>query len=161
MKTKRFIALALILLAFVTLGWKSIIYNPLIRGDVDGVPFTWVIPFVDVTADRWILGDTTAAGAYFPDQPIEITKVELFGDPDSGDTISVAIYDGNDSLVCLSDTLCGTAWVNADTAVSLSTTYDIITPSEGMGIFVDFQAGTPNSVNIIIEGFYRQDDSDE
>ncbi len=160
MKTKRYIALILILLTFVTLGWKSIIYNPLIRGDVDGVPFVWTFPFADVTADTWFMGDSTAAGMYAPSQPIEITNVELFGDPDSGDSIMVLIYDGQDSLVAYSDTLVGTTWANSGTAV-ISDDYAIITESEGIGIFINFIAGTPNSCTLIIEGIYRQDDSDE
>ena len=165
MKSKRFIALILILLAFVTLGWKSIIYNPLFRGDVDGVPFVWTFKFADITADTWVIGDTTTAGMYAPSQPLEITNVELYGDPDSGDSIMAKVYSAsagtaNAELAAYSDTLVGTAWANSGTAV-VSDTYAIITATEGLGVLLDFIDGTPNSVTLIIEGVYRQTDSDE
>lgn len=157
---KTFIVFMLALLVLFSLGWKDIIYSPLIRGDVDGIPFVWTYKFADVTADTWFMGDSTAAGMYAPSQPIEITNVELFGDPDSGDSIMVLIYDGQDSLVAYSDTLVGTTWANSGTAV-ISSTYGIITETEGIGIFLNFIAGTPNSCTLIIEGIYRQTDSDE
>jgi hypothetical protein len=163
---KTFIVFMLALLVLFSLGWKDIIYSPLIRGDVDGIPFVWTFKFADITADTWVIGDTTTAGMYVPSQPLEITNVEMYGDPDAGDSIRVVVYSAagggtsNAEVAGTSAWLVGTTWAQTGTA-TVSATYDIITPTEGLGVLLDFKAGTPNSCTLTIEGIYRQTDSDE
>ncbi len=148
-------------LAFIGAGEGPFFTNPVFRGNTSGNRFIMTWKIADVTADTWVLGDTTAAGMYVPEQPLEITDVKLFGDPDSGDSLRVVVYAANggqaNETVATTSYLLGTTWARV-TDTSVSTTYGIVTATEGMGVLIDFQAGTPNSVTVIIEGKYRQGD---
>lgn len=148
-------------LAIMGQGQGPFFTNPIFRGNTSGNRFIMTWKIADVTADTWVLGDTTAAGMYVPEQPLEITDVKLFGDPDSGDSLRVLVYAANggqaNETVVTTSYLLGTTWARV-TDSSVSSTYGIVTATEGMGILIDFQAGTPNSVTLTIEGKYRQGD---
>lgn len=165
MKSIKLIIALFILITNILIA-QDVLWNPLIRGNIDGARWEKTFVMADLTADEWIFGDTTANGMFVPEQPLEIIDIAIFGDPDSGDSMRVVIYDcaagtGNSQVAAISDTLVGTTWsMKDDIAINgtLSSTYKIITASEGMAIEYDFIAGTPNKVRVMIIGKYVQKD---
>jgi len=146
-------------------GGQTKWYRPVIKGDVSGIKGTMHFEITDPTADRWILGDTTAGDFYTPPQPMEITDVKVFWDPDNGDSCRVTAYDaaggtGVAQTIVQTDTLLGTTWTQVDSN-TVSSTYKVVTPAEGLALEFDFIAGTPNSVLVTIEYIWRTNDNYE
>jgi len=164
MNKKRLLAAFLVVFAVIALGAYDLIYFPLFQTDVDGIRFEWVFNIAtDLTSDTWLLGDTTAAGMFVTEQPIEIVDVKIFGDPDSGDTCNVVIYSASSGtgvaeVAAQSDSLCGTTWAFID-GCTPSSTYKVITPTEGLAIMWNHIAGSPNSVKVVVVGKYKIKDA--
>lgn len=142
------------------------LYWPQIIGEASGtrVVYTWQIDPTTAATDHWVLGDTTTAGDYSPPGALEITRMCIHWDPDSGDSIRVLILDGGGTgagaIVCDSDTLWGTAWEMND-ITTVSSTAKTITATEGMGVQFIHIRGTPGIVNLTIEGKKRNSDNAE
>ena len=82
----------------------------------------------------WFLGDTD--NVWIPTQDIELTQLMLFGDPDSGDTLIVTVYD-TANVIFGPDTLTGTAVTNThDNSPSSTYKYIDVSSSEGIAIRV-------------------------
>ena len=115
-------------------------------------------------SSTWLLGDTTAAGMYVPEQSLEIQDLKILWDPDSGDSIRVIVYAANGDLanetIVDSDTLVGSAWA-MDDSNTVSSTYKTVTTTEGLAIRYIAIAGTPNKVNVILEAKQRINDAYE
>lgn len=151
--------LFLMFLAMPAAG-QDLLWNPVVHGTIDGQYVYWTFQIsTDLTADKWLWGDTTAAGMYVPEVPMEIIDVCLHGDPDSGDSCRVVIYDCDGgggtgvNIAAFSDSLIGTTWMmcdDANTTGDISDTYGVITADEGMAINFDFIAGTPNSCTVMV-----------
>ena len=135
-------------------------------GEVSGIPlvYTFSLADADAASSMWVLGDTTAAGMYVPEQPIEIQDLKVLWDPDSGDSIRVIVYaangDGANETIVDTDTLTGSAVVMVDDN-SVSSTYKTVTPSEGLAIRYIAINGSPNDVQIILEAKTRISDAYE
>lgn len=160
---KRLAVFIVLICALASIAAYDILYFPMIRGDADGVRFEWTFHLGDPTAKKWILGDTTATGMFVPEQPVEIIDVIIFGDPDSGDSLAVVLYEcaagtGTANVVVRTDTLDGTSWKMMDD-VTPSATYKIITPAEGLALDIDYLVATPNSVTVMVIGKYRIKDT--
>jgi len=171
MKIKKIITILIIAHLIGILIWNfsdaryDKFYNPILKGNVSGTRLIWTFNLGDPTADQWLLGDTTAAGMYVPEQPIEIIDIKIFGDPDSGDTSCVHIYAANgdlanETILSPSDSLCGTAYIMIDDQ-TMSSTYKTVTTIEGLALLYDHIAGTPNKVQIILEAKTRIADAYE
>lgn len=148
-----------IIFSVLSIGAKDIIWFPMFKGNCDGTRITVVIPVADLTADKWVLGDTTTAGAYYPEQALELVDVKVLGDFDSGDSMKVTVYETNSTndTIAVSDTLVGTAFCSV-TDATITAANKIIDTDEGMAVLYDFIAGTPNNVSIILEFITRQKD---
>jgi hypothetical protein len=156
----------LLTMFIVFVGQRTVYWNPIIRGDTSGLRGSMTVLLGDPTADTWLWGDTLAAGMYVPEQDIEITDIKIFGDPDSGDSCRVIVYSAETGAgtgaqtICSSDTLVGTTWAQVDDQ-TMSGTYKTVTTAEGLGVFFDFIAGTPNSVSVTLEFKTRLQDAYE
>jgi len=164
MKKIKLVILAALLLMSAQMA-NAQFWLPHFLGDVSGVRGQLFIPVdTDLTADMWLWGDTLGAtSAYYPDQPMQIDDIKVYHNSDAGDTFFVRIYSyeagAGAQLVALTDTCIGTAPVlhsDISTYGTLSDTYAVITPTEGMGIQFDFLAGTPNDVFIMIDYTWRK-----
>lgn len=142
-------------------------YNPMILGDPHGIRGALVFRLdTDLTADTWLLGDTTQSGnVWMPEQPIEIEDIIIYHDPDADDSFYVRIY-AYDATACeaaaVSERADSTAWILQDdisTNGTLSDTYKIIDDDEGMAVLFDHVGGTPNDVTIMIEYVTRIKDN--
>ena len=168
---KNIIVGLLVALFIATIGFTGYekLYHPVIKGNASGIRgnFTFSIADDQAAADLWLLGDTTTAGRFKPEQPIEITDVKIFGDPDSGDTCCVKIYGfpsahNPETIIAPTDSLYGTSYTKiADMTSSLSSTYKTVTTSEYFAVLYDYIAGTPNKVTVVIEYKYRIGDAYE
>jgi len=78
----------------------------------------------------WVLGDTD--DVWIPTQDIELTQLALFGDPDSGDTLIVTVYD-TANVIFGPDTLAGTSIASSiDNSPSSTYKYIDVSGSEGV-----------------------------
>ncbi len=143
------------------------LYWPTIVGEASGtrVVYTWQIDATTAGADHWILGDTTVAGAYAPPGALEITRLCVHWDPDTGDTIRVKLLDGGGTgagaVILDTGKMVGTAYKMQTFASTISTTAKTVTATEGMGILFDFVSGTPGIVTLTMEGKKRNSDNAE
>ena len=55
------------------------LYQPIIKGNASGIRLVYTVCLDDAQAgnSQWILGDTTAAGMFVPEQPIEIQDLKI------------------------------------------------------------------------------------
>lgn len=154
--------------SFVAARYEKL-YNPIVKGDASGIPGSFVFSLADdqAAADLWLLGDTTTAGRFEVEQPIQITDVKIFGDPDNGDTCCVKVYafpsaHNPEAILAPSDSLYGTSYTKiADMTSSLSSTYKTVTTTEYLAVLYDFIDGTPNKVTVVIEYVTRIADAYE
>ena len=149
------IILVLVLIGTFLQARYEKLYNPIVKGNASGTRLVYTVCLDDSQASnsQWILGDTTAAGMFVPEQPIEIQDLKIFWDPDSADTIQVIVYAANGDLanetIVDSDTLVGTAYEMNDDFTP-SATYKTVTLTEVLAIRYIAIAGSPNNVQIIL-----------
>ena len=168
---KKTINIVLIIMVLVLIGTYlearyEKLYQPIIKGNASGTRLAYTLCLDDAQAgnSQWLLGDTTAAGMFVPEQPIEIQDLKILWDPDSGDSIRVIVYAANGDLanetIVDSDTLVGSAYEMNDDFTP-SATYKTVTLTEGLAIRYIAISGTPNKVNIILECKTRISDAYE
>lgn len=160
------IIIAIVLIGTFLQARYDKLYQPIILGDASGTRLAYTFCLDDAQAgnSQWLLGDTTAAGMFVPEQALEIQDLKILWDPDSGDSIRVLVYAANGDLanetIADSDTLLGSAYEMNDD-FTMSSTYKTVTTTEGLAIRYIAIAGTPNKVNIILECKTRISDAYE